>query len=38
MDLYPVSMSISIFETLTYEEETSVKATWLRKKYMGEWR
>ena len=38
MDLYPVSMSISIFETLTYEKETSVKARWLRKKYMGVWR
>ena len=31
-------MFISIFGTVTDERETSVRAKWLRKKYMGVWR
>ena len=31
-------MFISFLGTVTDEKETSVKAKWLRKKYMGVWR
>ena len=31
-------MFISILGTVTEEKETSVRARWLRKKYMGVWR
>jgi hypothetical protein len=31
-------MLLSIFGTVTDEKEMSVKAKWLRKKYMGGWR
>ena len=38
MNLSLECMSLNIFGTVTDEKETSVKAKWLRKKYMGVWR
>ena len=38
MDCCCVCMFRSIFGRVTHEKETSEKAKWLRKKYMGVWR
>ena len=38
MNLSLECMSLNIFGTVTDEKETSEKAKWLRKKYMGVWR